>query len=111
MSYRPSFLYVLDLEVTVEVSPSLAAGTRSLTFRPNGELRIEEGFEDVYDALETRYGWERFLAEVKARVLEDMADRLEVRVVSVRTGETSDEQQQEDDLREFLLEHHPDFFE
>lgn len=111
MSYRPSFLDVLDLEVTVEVSPSLAAGTRSINFAPNGELRIEAGFEDVYDALEARYGWERFLAEVKARVLEDIAEQLVVRVISVTTGHTSDEQQQEDDLREFLMEHHPDFFE
>lgn len=111
MSYRPSFLDVLDLEVSVEVSPSLPAGTRSITLRPNGELRLEAGIEDVHDALEARYGWERFLAEVKARVLEDIAERLEVRVVSVTTGHSSDEQQQEDDLREFLMEHLPDFFE
>lgn len=63
------------------------------------------------DNLEIPYGWERFLTEVSAQGLEDIAERLVVRVISVRTGHTSNEQQQEDDLRESLMEHHPDFFE
>lgn len=111
MAHRPSFLDVLDLEVEVDVKLKHEAGTRSLSFEPNGELRIEEGIEDVYDALEGRYGWERFLTEVRAQVLAEIAERLEVRVVKVETGRTSDYQQEEDDLVEFLMEHHPDFFE
>ena len=102
---------MLDLAVEVDVKLKYEAGSRSLSFEPNGELRIEEGVEDVYDALESRYGWERFLKEVRAQVLAEIAERLEVRVVKVETGRTSDYQQEEDDLVEFLMEHHPDFFE
>lgn len=111
MAYRPSFLDVLDLEVEVDVKLKYEAGSRSLSFEPNGELRIEEGVEDAYDALESRYGWERFLKEVRPQVLAEIAERLEVRVVKMDSVRTSDSRQEDEDLVEFLMEHHPDFFE
>ena len=65
-------------------------------------LEIEPGIEDVYDAIESRYGWDRFVREVAgvavARLLQD------VDVTDVRIRQVNEAAFEEAELRQDLEE-------
>ena len=68
-------------------------------------LEIEPGIEDVYDAIESRYGWDRFVREVSGiavkRLLADV-DVTDVAIVQVDEA-AFEEAELEEGLRELGL--------
>ena len=98
-------LPVTKVSATVELSFGGKRHRIPVECEPQG-LAIEPGVEDVYDAIESRYGWDRFVREVSgiavARLLADV-DVTDVAIVQVDEA-AFEEAELEEGLRELGLD-------
>lgn len=105
----PQMLDIKNFKVTVEVTGSVGPREREVTFIPGKGLQVEDGFEDAYDVLEGKYGWNRFLREVREQVIEEVTKHIRIKVDSVEFGRLHEDELGE--FREFFEEFAPELFE
>ena len=94
-------LPVSRISATVEVKIDGRLVRVQVEHEPKG-LVMEPGIDDIYDAIEGRYGWDRFVREVTelavARVVTDVS------VTNVEVEQVDEEAFEEAELREAFEE-------
>lgn len=109
--YQPYYLSVREIAVTLSVRHKGRKFTQTIAMEPKG-LQIESGVEDIYEALEFRYGWERFERQIAKLLVSTLGFEPQAfEIEEIDMTKVSEEEQELEDARAFLAEHFPEELE